>query len=88
MEISARNAQQLGSALKRHRLRSGLTQAEVAARSGHHQTTISDIERGLPGVRETLYDIMAVLNIEFVLRERSSGEGRGPREKPDMGSIF
>ena len=88
MEISARNARQLGNALKRHKCRCGLTQTELGAQSGRHQTTISDIERGLPGVRETFYDVMAVLNLEIVLRERSSGEGGGARGKPDLGSIF
>ena len=39
-----------GRGLRRIRRRLGLTQVELAKRLGRHQQTISDYERGTPGV--------------------------------------
>jgi transcriptional regulator with XRE-family HTH domain len=36
----------LGDALRRRRLRAGLTQEELAERAGIHRTYLSDVERG------------------------------------------
>lgn len=84
MEIGARNARQLGEAIRRYRRQRGFTQAELARRSGHNQTTISDLERGRTGDRETLYGVLAALDLEIVLRDRSPV---GP-ETRDIAAIF
>lgn len=84
MEIAARNARQIGEAIRRYRRRRGFTQEELARRSDHNQTTISDLERGRPGDRETLYGVLAALGLEIVLRDRSP-VGPGAR---DIGAVF
>jgi transcriptional regulator with XRE-family HTH domain len=50
--------------IKAHRLRSGLSQAELAALAGVGKTVVFDLEHGKESVRwDTLRKVLAVLNI-------------------------
>lgn len=42
----ARNARDLGAAVKHFRTGAGITQADLAARAGLHRAYLSDLERG------------------------------------------
>lgn len=74
---------------RRHRL--GLSQQEVARRSGVLQTNYSKIERGKTDPRSsTVQDIARALSMEIMLVPREfvdtvralSGDGPNPDEKP------
>lgn len=69
----------LGRTLRDARLERGLTQSDLAQRSGLTQTTVSSIERGLSNVSlDTLLRLVATLRLELVLRSRQSSRGGGP----------
>ncbi|MFN0023642.1 MAG: helix-turn-helix domain-containing protein [Parvularculaceae bacterium] len=72
MEELARTAKQVGAILRRRRRRLGLSQAELGERAGVRQATISSLESGEQGARlKTVCDVMSVLGVEFVIRDRS-----------------
>lgn len=69
----ARTGPEIGAALRRRRRVLSLSQAEVAERAGMKQATVSAAEAGGPGTKlKTIVDLMAVLELEFVVRARSS----------------
>jgi HTH-type transcriptional regulator/antitoxin HipB len=69
----ARNAQQIGATIRRRRRGAKLSQAELSAKTGLRQATISALEAGGVGVRlGTLVDVMAALGLELVIRDRST----------------
>ena len=70
MDIIARNAKQLGAAIRRNRKRQGLTQSTLAARMHTRQATVSALEKGTAALG-TFIDALAALNLEMVIRERS-----------------
>lgn len=73
----ARNAQQLGQAVRNRRRGLKLTQAELAEKVGSYQKTISQLEAGHGGVKlETVFNILAALNLEIVVQPRSAGATR------------
>ena len=70
-----RTAKQIAAAVRRRRRALGLSQAGLGERTKLRQATISAIEGGAPGVRlGTLCDILAALDLEFVVRPRTKGK--------------
>lgn len=73
MEQIVRTPKQLGDALRRYRRSLGLNQTELGARTKLRQATISTVEAGESGTQiGTLCDILAALNLELVLRPRTT----------------
>jgi len=76
MDQVARTSLQLGAALRRRRKHLGLSQAELGQRINLRQATISALEGGEVDTKlTTLLDALAALNLELVVRPRSSGDG-------------
>lgn len=74
MEQIARTSTQLGAALRRRRKHLGLSQAELGQRINLRQATVSALESGEVDTKlTTLLDALAALNLELVVRPRSSG---------------
>lgn len=74
MNDMARTPADIGQALRRARKKKGLTQKELASKSGVWQETISKIENGLPGAKlETVFDLCAALELELLVAKRSKG---------------
>lgn len=72
MDPIARTAKQIGAAIRRRRRALGLRQDDVGDRTNLRQATISALENGEPGTRlRTLTDVMAALDLELIIRERS-----------------
>ena len=75
MQQIVRLPSQLGSTIQSERLRQGLTQSELASRTGTQQKTISAIENGSEGTKlDTLLSVIASLGLDMqiVPRERDS----------------
>ena len=73
MEPIARTPKQIGAEIRRYRRRKKLSQTELAAKTKLRQATISALERGQTGTQlRTLIDILAALELELVIRPRSS----------------
>ena len=71
MPQTARNATQIGAAIRRARRLARLTQAALGAKTGLRQATISALERGEGDVRlSTVLDVLAALGLELVIDER------------------
>lgn len=69
-DFPVRTADQLPSVLQGFRKAAGLTQAEVAARLGVTQQTLSALERNAGHVSAArLIKLLAVLGVELVLRQ-------------------
>ena len=77
----ARTRQQLGAVVRRHRRQREWTQAELAARAGTRQATISQIEGGQDVRYSTIADVLAALDLELAVQPRSTGDA-------DLGTIF
>lgn len=74
MDQIARTSTQLGAALRRRRKHLGLSQAELGQRIHLRQATVSALESGEVDTKlTTLLDALAALNLELVVRPRSSG---------------
>lgn len=74
MESIVRTSRQLGAAIRRRRRQLTLAQRELASRLDVRQATISSVEAGEPGTRlKTIFDALAVLDLELVVRPRSRG---------------
>lgn len=68
----ARTPSQIGAALRRRRRALGLRQADLGAKTKLRQATISALENGEQGTQlRTLMDVLAALNLELVVRERT-----------------
>lgn len=66
MDQIARTTKDLGQVLCAARKAKGLTQAELAARAGVWQRTVSNIETGASGAKaETIFDLLAALDLEL-----------------------
>lgn len=71
MRQSARTATQIGAIIRRARRHSGISQAELGAKIGLRQATISKLERGEPATRlSTLLDLLSALGLELIVDER------------------
>ncbi len=72
MNQIARTVEQIGVAVRRRRRALGLSQSRLGSMAGLRQATISALESGNPGTRlSTLTDVMAALELEAVIQERS-----------------
>jgi HTH-type transcriptional regulator/antitoxin HipB len=72
-----RTPKQLGTVLQRYRKATGLTQEALAARIRLRQATISALENSATDTRlGTLFDTLAALNLELVVRPRTKGSAR------------
>ncbi len=73
MEHIVRTPDQLGAALRRERRKRAITQTVLADTTGLRQATISSVEAGVVATQfSTVCDLMAALNLELVLRPRST----------------
>ena len=73
MEPIARTPKQIGAEIRRYRRRKKLSQTGLAAKTKLRQATISTLEKGQTGTQlRTLIDILAALELELVIRPRSS----------------
>lgn len=73
MNDIVRTSNQLGATIRRHRKRKSLTQAQLGEKTHLRQATISALENGEGGIQlKTLTDVLAALNLELVVRERTA----------------
>ncbi|WP_170484362.1 MULTISPECIES: helix-turn-helix transcriptional regulator [unclassified Ruegeria] len=78
MKHLVRTSKNLGHAIRQARKAKNLTQKELASMSGVWQETISKIENGSGGAKlETVFDLIAALNLEITVTERSKGTSDG-----------
>jgi HTH-type transcriptional regulator/antitoxin HipB len=75
MDQLARSPKQIGAALRRRRRAVKLTQTELATLASVRQATVSSAEAGEPMQIETLFNLLAGLDLEIVLRPRTKGAG-------------
>ncbi|MFD2857922.1 helix-turn-helix domain-containing protein [Seohaeicola zhoushanensis] len=76
MNDLARTPRQIGAIIQRARKKRDWTQMKLAERAGLRQATISMIESGeKPAKLETILAILAALDLEFRIGERSKGHG-------------
>lgn len=74
MHDLARTPKQIGTLIRRHRKRLGMSQSALGDRSGLRQETISLIETGNPATRlDTLLAVLAALDLELLVAARSHG---------------
>lgn len=74
MQQSARTAKQVGAIVRRERRRAGLSQAELGAKIGLRQATVSKLERGEPATQIiTLLDALSALGLEIIIDKRGRG---------------
>ncbi|MDT0617049.1 helix-turn-helix domain-containing protein [Salinisphaera sp. P385] len=72
MDQVARTTKQIGASIRRRRRALGLRQGDVGDKTNLRQATISALENGESGTQlRTLVDVMAALDLELVVRERS-----------------
>ena len=77
MQQSARTAKQVGAIVRRARRRVGMTQAELGAKIGLRQATVSKLERGEPATQIiTLLDALSALGLEIIIDKRGRGSVR------------
>jgi HTH-type transcriptional regulator / antitoxin HipB len=68
----ARSPKQLGNIIHRARKQRGMTQTELANRTGLRQALISEIETGHDGTKmSTIYTLFAALDLELMIGTRS-----------------
>lgn len=78
-----RSSKQLGAVLRRRRKAMGLSQGELATKIRIRQATISGLENSTTDTRlETLFDALAALNLELVVRQRTTSSAQ------DLENIF
>lgn len=77
-----RSGLELGRQVRDRRLHLGLTQAQLAARAGLTQPSVSRLERGLGlGSLDQLVALLNALGLDLGLFERSSDLPRAPWEQ-------
>ncbi|WP_088348122.1 MULTISPECIES: helix-turn-helix domain-containing protein [Rhodomicrobium] len=82
MDQIARTPKQIGDAIRRRRRKLGLSQTALGKRVQIRQATVSAVESGEPGTQlRTLCDVLAALDLEFVVRPRSKA---APAEIEDI----
>lgn len=78
MKHLVRTPKNIGHAIRQARKEKNLTQNELASMSGVWQETVSKIETGSGGTKlETVFDLMAALDLEIIVTERSKGTSDG-----------
>ena len=73
MDQIARTSKQIGDAFRRRRRALGLTQTAVAQKANVRQATISAAEAGEAQSLGILFDVLAALDLELVVRPRTKG---------------
>ena len=77
----ARTSKQIGTIIQRARKKRGWTQTQLAERAGLRQATISVIESGdKPAKLDSILAVLAALDLEFRVGERSKGAGQDIEE--------
>jgi HTH-type transcriptional regulator/antitoxin HipB len=72
MDQIARTTKDLGNVLRQARKARNLTQADLAARAGIWQRTVSNIETSASGAKvDTIFDLLAALDLELYIVPRS-----------------
>ena len=72
---------QLGQLLRARRKELGINQHEAGRRVGLEQTTVSSVENGNPGTRlETVFRLLAALEMELSISERQNGQNDSPQD--------
>lgn len=71
IEMIARTPLQIGNSIRVGRRKLSWSQAQLAAKVGARQATISDIESAGAARLDTLLKILAVLDLELVVRART-----------------
>jgi HTH-type transcriptional regulator/antitoxin HipB len=72
MDRIARTTKDLGHVLREARKIQNLTQADLAARAGIWQRTVSNIETSASGAKvDTIFDLLAALDLELHIVPRS-----------------
>jgi HTH-type transcriptional regulator / antitoxin HipB len=78
MDQTTRTQAQLGAYLRRTRKSKGLTQGSLAEQVSKRQATISNLESAQGGATlETLFAVLAALDLELVVRPRTKGSREG-----------
>ena len=81
MNDLARTPRQIGTIIQRTRKKRGWTQTQLAERAGLRQATISIIESGeKPAKLDSILAVLAALDLEFRVGERSKGAGQDIEE--------
>lgn len=76
MNDLARTPRQIGTLIQRARKKRNWTQMQLAERADLRQATISVIESGeKPAKLESILAVLAALDLEFRIGERSKGHG-------------
>lgn len=76
MQYSIRSAADLGAAIREARHEAGLTQADLAARTGVSRPYLAQVERGRSSrLLDLLLDLLRVLDLELAVRPRRSHDG-------------
>lgn len=77
MAQATRTQGQLGAYLRRVRKAKGLTQAELGEQIRKRQATVSNLESPEGGATlETLFAVLAALDLELVVRPRTKSSAR------------
>ena len=71
MELIVRTPRQLANSIRVRRRKLGLSQDQLAAKIGVRQGTLSDIENARSARLDTLLRILAALDLELLIRERT-----------------
>jgi len=82
MELIVRTPLQLANSIRVRRRKLGLSQEQLAAKIGVRQKTLSDIENARSARLDTLLRILAVLDLELVVRARTKSSAN------DIEAIF
>lgn len=72
MSTPIRSSRALGDQLRRERRTAGLTQHELATRTGLRQGTISRLESGEGVTLDTLFAVITALTLDLQLMERTT----------------
>jgi HTH-type transcriptional regulator/antitoxin HipB len=81
MDQIARAPKQVGEAVRRRRRTLGLTQTSLGAKTNLRQATISGLEKGEPGTQlRTVFDVLAALGLEVVIRPRTKASSENIEE--------
>ncbi len=76
MSNLARTPRQIGSIIQRARKKRAWSQMKLAEQAGLRQATVSTIENGEKSAKlETILAILAVLDLELRIGQRSKGHG-------------
>ena len=77
MDHITRTPKQLGAILRRRRKDVGLSQDALASRIHSRQATVSALENATTDPRlETVFEALAALDLELVVRQRTKGSAK------------